>query len=54
MKQWEYIVIKKSSPRFKEGYILKSMGKNGWELVSVIRTHYYFKRKIKKEHLSSE
>lgn len=52
--QWEYkIVYAKAKGSMKQQVkqdqpVLNALGKQGWELVTVQYSNYYFKRKIKK------
>ena len=52
--QWEYkIVSAKTKGSMKQQVkqdqpVLNELGKQGWELVTVQYSNYYFKRKIKK------
>ncbi|MBC8550965.1 MAG: DUF4177 domain-containing protein [Candidatus Brocadiales bacterium] len=52
--QWEYkIVYAKAKGKMQQQVkqdqpVLNELGKQGWELVSVQYSNYYFKRKIKK------
>jgi len=47
MKQeWEYALQERypDTAQNKEAEILDAFGKNGWELVAVTKTRFYFKR----------